>query len=278
MKLRLSLACLALSGAMFFGSSTLSAQDQGPLILAHRGGAHEYEENTMEAFRASYERGIRAFETDIRMTKDGVLVVLHDDSLDRTHHGSGAIESQNAADIKDVVTKKGEKLLFLEDLLNYFADKPGVYIELEMKTSNKNLYPDSRIDEYTKKLHALATPKKPEGSQYLFTSFDKRPLEAIRKLDAKAPMAFIKGQPLTPEFIAEAKAVGATHIACKLSGTTRDAVIEAHKQGLKVNVWPGRTIDDYYLARGLGVDVHCTDVPNYIISVKEYLDGVPQKK
>src|SRR5690606_40894459 len=101
-------------------------------------------ENTMEAFRACYEKGIRGFETDIRMTKDGVLVILHDDSLDRTYNASGAVESKMAAELKDVVSKKGQRFLFLDEFLDYFADKPGVYIELEMKVSNKALYPDER--------------------------------------------------------------------------------------------------------------------------------------
>src|SRR5690554_5589810 len=78
------------------------AQDSGPIILAHRGGAHEFDENTMEAFRTVYDRGIRAYETDIRMTKDGVMVVLHDDSLDRTHNATGPVEEKTADEVRDL--------------------------------------------------------------------------------------------------------------------------------------------------------------------------------
>lgn len=249
-----------------------AAQAKKPIILAHRGGAHEFEENTMEGFQNCYERGIRGFEIDIRMTKDGVLVLLHDDSLDRTHNSTGPVEHKTAAELKEVMTKKGQKFLFFDEFLNYFADKPGVYIELEMKTSNKKLYPDERIEEYCRKLHAAAEARRPEGSTYVFTSFDERPLRAIHALDPKAPMSLIAGKPCSAEFIQRAKEVGADRIACQLNGTSRAAVREAQKNGLLVNCWPGHTVADYYMALGLGIDVHCTDIPTVIQGVKEKLE------
>jgi glycerophosphoryl diester phosphodiesterase len=257
-------ACLGLAAEK-------KAADKLPLVLAHRGGGHEYEENTMEGFRACYERGIRAFETDIRMTRDGVLVLLHDDSLNRTHHGTGAIEDKTADELRSVTTKKGQKFLFLEEMLDYFADKPGVYIELEMKTSNKQLYPDERIAEYCAKLYKQAKAKMPKESNYLFTSFDERPLKAIRALDEDTPIAIIAGQPLSPQFIERAKSLKAQHIACQLNGTSRAMVREAQKQGYKINCWPGGSVQDFYLAVGLGVDVSCTDIPTKIQQVKEKL-------
>ncbi len=242
-----------------------------PLILAHRGGAYEYEENTMEGFRACYEAGIRGFETDVRMTKDGVLVILHDDSLDRTHHGTGPIEQMTSEELKSITTKKGQKFLFLEEFLSYFDDKPGVYIELEMKTKNKELYPDGRIEEYCLKLHEAAKLHHPKGSNYIFTSFDERPLKAIHAIDPTASMAYIASKPLSEEFIAKAKELNANHIACQLNGTSRAMVEDAQKQGFKVNCWPGRSTQDYYLAIGLGVDVSCTDIPVQIQTLKESL-------
>ncbi len=248
-----------------------AAQERGPIILAHRGGAHEFEENTMEGFRACYERGIRGFETDIRMTKDGALVILHDDSLDRTHNAKGAVEEQTVAELEGVVTKKGQKLLFLDEFLAYFADKPDVYIELEMKTSNKSLYPDERIAEYCGALYAAAEKQKAKGATYVYSSFDERPLLAIEALDPKAPLSLIAGKPCSAEFIKRAKELGADRIACQLSGTSRTAVQEAHKNGLLVNCWPGGSPLDYYMALGLGVDVHCTDIPTVIQGIKEKL-------
>lgn len=247
----------------------VAAQEKG-LLYAHRGGAHEYEENTLAAFRATYEKGLRGFETDVRMTSDGHLVILHDDSLNRTHNGTGPVERQTAAELRDITTKKGgEKLLFLDDLLAYLADKPGVYLELEMKTSNKELYPDERIPEFCAKLYQAAQKHKPEGSFYVFTSFDERPLRAIKSIDSKADMLYITGGPCTPEVVAKAKQLGAGRIGCRMEGSSRAAIREAQQAGLWVNGWPGHTIQDYHLAVGLGVDAICSDIP---VAVKQFID------
>lgn len=261
---------LAACAASLFAAGAIAAE-KGPIILAHRGGSYEFEENTMEAFGSSYEKGVRGFETDVRMTKDGVLVILHDDSLDRTYDAKGAVEAMTAAELKSVASKKGQKFLFLDEFLGYFADRPGCYIELEMKTSNKGLYPDGRIEEYCRKLHAEAEARRPEGSTYVYSSFDERPLKAIHALDPKAPMSLIAGKPCSAEFIRKAKEVGADRIACQLNGTSRAAVEEAHKEGLQVNAWPGHKVEDYYLAVGLGIDVHCTDIPTAVLDASRKL-------
>ncbi len=204
------------------------------------------------------------------MTNDGELVVLHDDSLDRTHHGKGAVEHMNAAEARKVLSKaQNEPLLFLDTLLAYLKDKPGMYVEFEMKTSNKELYPDSRIAEYVAKLHKKVTAFVPPRSTYVFTSFDQRPLKAIKQIDADADIMLIKGGPLTGELMEAARAIGSKRIAAKMEGTTRLAVREAQKQGFIVTGWPGHNLNDYFLGLGLGVDAICSDVP---VQVQEYID------
>lgn len=249
----------------------LQAEEKTPFHFAHRGGAHEFEENTLFAFKSVYDRGVRGYELDVRMTRDGELVVLHDDSLDRTHHGKGPVEHLAADEARGISSKtQNEPLLFLDTLLAYLKDKPGMYVEFEMKTSNTTLYPDSRIDEYVAKLHQKVTAHVPEGSTYIFTSFDPRPLIAVKKIDPQADIMLIKGGPLTPELMEAAKAIGSKRIAAKMEGTTRLAVKEAQKQGFIVTGWPGRDLKDYFLGVGLGVDAICSDVP---VLVQEYIES-----
>jgi glycerophosphoryl diester phosphodiesterase len=250
---------------------SLHAEGKKPFHFAHRGGAYEFEENTLFAFESSCERGIKGIELDVRMTKDGELVVLHDDSLDRTHHGSGPVEKLNADDARKITSKKqNEPLLFLDTLLTYLKDKPGMYVEFEMKTSNKELYPDSRIAEYVAKLHQKVTAFVPQGSTYIFTSFDQRPLVAVKKIDPQADIMLIKGGPLTPEVMEAAKAIGSRRIGARMEGTTRLAVKEAQKQGFIVTGWPGHDLNDYFLGLGLGVDAICSDVP---VLMQEYIES-----
>lgn len=257
--------------AAYFCQPSLQAQEKKPFHFAHRGGAHEFEENTLFAFKSSYEKGIRGCELDVRMTKDGELVVLHDDSLDRTHQGSGPVEHLTADEARKIHSRKqNEPLLFLDTLLAYLKDKPGMYVEFEMKTGNKELYPDSRIEEYAAKLHQKVTAFIPQGSTYIFTSFDQRPLKAVKKIDPDADIMLIKGGPLTPELMEAAKAIGSRRIAAKMEGTTRLAVKEAQKQGFIVTGWPGHNLNDYFLGVGLGVNAICSDVP---VLVQEYIES-----
>ena len=259
-------ACLAL-GLQF----SALAQEKKPFHFAHRGGAYEFEENTLFAFKSSYDKGLRGFELDVRMTRDGELVILHDDSLDRTHNGTGPVEHLNADAAARITSKKqNEPLLTLDKLLDYLNDKPGMYVEFEMKTSNKTLYPDPVIEEYAAKVYRKVTARVPAGSSYVFTSFDQRPLIALKKIDPQADIMLIKGGPLTPALMEAAKAIGSKRIAAKMEGTTRIAVREAQKQGFIVTGWPGHDLNDYFLGLGLGVDAICTDVP---VMVQEYIQS-----
>ena len=251
-------------------SFTAFAEKGKPFHFAHRGGAYEFEENTLFAFRSSYEHGIRGFETDIRMTKDGKLVILHDDSLDRTHNGTGPVEALVSEAAKSITSKKqGEPLLFLDSLLDFLADKPGLYVEFEMKTSNKKLYPDEAIDGYARTVYDQIIARRPERSTWVFTSFDPRSLKAIKKINPEAEIMLIKGGPLDQGLIAAAKAIGSHRIACKMEGTTRLAVADAQKQGFIVTGWPGHDLNDYVLGLGLGVDAICSDVP---VMFQEYIE------
>src|SRR5690606_4579027 len=104
--------------------------------------------------------------------------------LDRTHEGKGPVEALESGEAQSIRTRKGgEPLLFLETLLDWLADKPGLYVEFEMKTSNHTLYPDEKIDPYAREIHRLVTARQPERSTWIFTSFDTRPLRAIKAID-----------------------------------------------------------------------------------------------
>ncbi len=217
-------------GGILGAVGPVAAQEKG-LLYAHRGGAHEFEENTMEGFRGCYEKGLRGFETDVRMTKDGELVILHDDSLDRTHNASGAVEHKTAAELREITTKKkGQHFLFLDELLGYFSDKPGVYLELEMKTSNKALYPDARLDEYCRKLHAAVQARQPQGSYYVFTSFDERPLKIVKELDSKADLLLITGEPCSPEFVKAPRSWGQNGSAVAWRGRHEPRCVKPRKR------------------------------------------------
>lgn len=243
--------------------SALSAlsQTQEIRVFSHRGGRMEHDENTMEAFVASHKAGYTGYETDIRMTKDGELIVTHDSKLDRTTNGSGAVEEKTLAELRKLNTKKGNKMITLDELMAFLKDKPGLYVEFEMKTNPESLYPEESLPEYVDKLYKKVMSNKPSDAEFLFTSSDTRALRCMQRRHPDAELLLITSEPVSKATVALCKGLGIKRLGSKMEGTSREAVKYAHKQGLTVSLWPGHTVEDFMLGAYLGADYLCTDIP-----------------
>ena len=251
-----------------FGAINVLAQEQEIRCFSHRGGRMEFDENTMSAFQASYDAGYRGFETDIRMTKDGELFITHDSNLERTTDGSGTIEEKTAAEVRKLNTKKGHKMLTLDELLAWLKGKKGLYVEFELKTTPVELYPEGRLQEYCDKVYKKVMAVKPADGTFLFTSSDYRGLRYLQQKYPGVDMLLISGKPCNDETIALCKAMGIKRMGCTMEGTSRLTVTNAHKVGLIVSLWPGHSVEDFMLGAYLGCDYMCTDTP---IQVKKFV-------
>lgn len=263
-------SCLtaALLGLAWSGTFLSAADYHGVRVIAHRGAGFEFDENTVEGCRQSYERGIRGFEVDIRLTKDGHLVIMHDADVSRTTGGNGKIEELTLAEIQALrTTKSGVPIPSVADLFAYFKDKPGVQLLLEMKTSEKAAYPDEKIGVYCRLLQAAAQSTLPPGT-YCFTSFDRRSLAGIRSLSPDAATGLLTSTFPTPELIAEAKQLGCVRLSVSLDATSRKLAREVKMAGLQISLWPIKSKEDADLAVTLGANILCTDVPSELLGVK----------
>ena len=245
------------------------AQTQTVRAFSHRGGRLERDENTAQAFQESWNAGYTGFETDIRMTSDGVLFLTHDHTLERTTDGTGVFEEKTAAEIRRLRTKKGNPLLSLEDFCRFLDGKDGLYVEFELKTTPAALYPQPRLEEYVEKVYAAVRSIKTHGSQLVFTSSDYRGLRYLQEHHPDAELLLIVGKPLNDETLALAKTVGIQALGCKEEGTSRAMVEKAHKEGLIVSLWPNLTLEDFLLGVYLGADRLCCDIP---LTLKQFLD------
>ena len=120
---------------------------RNPVTIAHRGYSNKYPENTMAAFKGAVEAGASMIETDFHMTTDGKLVLIHDDTLDRTTNGSGAVASKSWDEIKDLKCKNDgdvefsdEGIPLMDDLFEYIQDK-DVVIVMEIKNGDEDSIP-----------------------------------------------------------------------------------------------------------------------------------------
>jgi glycerophosphoryl diester phosphodiesterase len=108
MGIRGRVALLALAGALLWPAAA-SAQvvdnpwlERNPLNIAHQGGEIEAPSDTLYAFKTARQKGADVLETDVHLTADGRVVVLHDETVDRTTNGSGSVEQMTLAEIKQL--------------------------------------------------------------------------------------------------------------------------------------------------------------------------------
>ena len=257
--LKIALCAVAVLGVSEFAMAQL---DKKHVIqfFAHRGSRFEYpdNENTMYAFRESYKDGARGFETDVRMTKDGDLILSHDESLYRTCGVDVQTEDLTTKECKKILTKGGQPLALCQEFVDFLADKEGMYVEFEIKTV-KGLYTQAMLDVLCDKLYKMAMAKKPASSEYLFTSFDKRALSTMKHLHPDAILMMLKDKPCSPEVLMEAYDMGIKRVGCRMDGTTRKTIKLGHKLGMIVSLWPGSTKEDFFLGAALGSDAMCCD-------------------
>ena len=111
-------------------------------VAAHRGWCSKYPENTMSAFKAALDIGVDQIETDVRITKDGHLVLIHDNTVDRTTNGKGFVHDMTLSELRELDAGNGEKIPTLAELMELVKDHPTVTLDIELKE-----YPDDFEDK-----------------------------------------------------------------------------------------------------------------------------------
>lgn len=224
--------------------------------FAHRASRFEFDENTLEAFQATYDKGIRGYETDIRLTADGELVISHDVTLARLTPSDGNVEQMTRKEINKVKTDKGNKIIFADELAEWLSSRDSIYVEWEMKSGNYN---EKQLEFYCDKLYRTVMGSKPKNSRYLFTSFDKRALRTMQRTHPDAELMLIINKPISDDCILQALELGVKILACNMKGTSHNMVAKAKRVGLTVSLWPGQSIEDFMLGVSLGADALCCD-------------------
>lgn len=253
---------------LLWAGAAVYAQTQTVRAFSHRGGRLERDENTAIAFQESWDAGYTGFETDIRMTKDGVLYLTHDHTLERTTNGHGVFEEKTSAEIDELRTKKGNKMMRFDEFCRWLDGKDNLYVEFEMKTKPVELYPQKRLEEYVEKVYKGVRGIKSKNSQFVFTSSDYRGLRYLQEHHKDAELLLIVSKPICDETIALAKTVGIYTLGCKNEGTSFKAVQKAKKAGITVSLWPATSVEEFIREVYLGADRLCVDVP---VETKNFL-------
>lgn len=216
-----------------------------PLVIAHRGASAYEVENSLAAFRAAGPAGADAVELDVHSTADGALVVLHNETIDGTHH----IAHCGRAQVRAHRLANGESVPMLDEALAALGSAVGVYVEI------KTLAPP--FDEAL--LAALESGPNPAG--YAVHSFDHR---IVRRLGEKRP-ALARGV-LSSSYLlrplAALEDTGATVLWQERSLVDRALVETVHGAGAQVIVWTVDRPEEMRRFLAMGVDGIVTNFPD----------------
>lgn len=225
--------------------------NEGFINYAHRGASTYTPENTMLAFYTGMYMGANGIETDVQRTKDGVLVLFHDDTVDRVTDGTGALADYTLAQLQELnISKNGltDKIVVFEDFLQHFAFRDIVFA-IELKGSG--------VEEETADL----LRKYDMVEKTVVTSFE---LEYLERFRAYAP-EFETGmltRDLSPQMEERLKDAGITEFCPEAELMNREMVARWHGMGFRVRAWGVYNEDLMHHAYDCGVDGMTVNFPD----------------
>lgn len=227
-----------------------------PLIYAHRGSSVDHPENTRAAFQAAISDGAHGFECDLRLTKDGEIVVWHDANMSRIANNKASIAHTDFKELKAIYPQ----ILLLSELLEIaIANKKSLALETKHPVPTGNQI-ESKIIETISEISQI---------EISLLSFSWLAIEKVgRELPKLETVALLNSinTPIMERFSA-AKSVAPEIIAIKANPSL---VARYKSEGKRVFVWTVNEIADLELCAELGVDVVITDMPARAVSVLGY--------
>ena len=223
------------------------------LNIGHRGASGTHPENTLAAFLAASDDGAQMCELDVQATRDGAVIVMHDDTVDRTTDGHGAVAQLTLAEVQrlDAGAKfdarfAGERVPTLDEVLRATRGKLGLNIEIKEGAVER------QVCELMRAHGAI--------SDSMISSFEWRALEAVRTIDPAIRIGLLAEQN-REALLDAAVAMHAYAVNPRYDLVDPAFCLDAHARGLQVLVW---TVDAPAAMRILidaGVDGIMTNYP-----------------
>jgi glycerophosphoryl diester phosphodiesterase len=236
-------------------------------LMAHRGIPWDWPENSLLSFRKALETGADILEFDVRLSKDRVPVIMHDDSLDRTSNRKGFIAEKTLAELKEagvIFTKSGpgapEPIPTLGETIELLREFPNALVNCEIKD-----YSDECIEITIDAFRSAAMLHRT-----YFACFDYRVLERIKAIDSSLkvqgfPLRIMKNVP--PKDGAEKMF---DYIGLPFGQTNKDEVTYFESIGIITGVWVVNDPLEIPKVRLMGTGIVTTDRFNVF---REYLDN-----
>ncbi|MBN1194825.1 MAG: glycerophosphodiester phosphodiesterase [Methanomicrobiaceae archaeon] len=224
-------------------------------IIGHRGARAVAPENTLRAIRIG-TLCADFVEVDVRLSRDGVPVVIHDATLDRTTNGMGAVRDMLFSDLQKLDAGEGERIPALSQVCATVGDDCGLVVEIKEQGTEDAI---------------CAVLAERGGTRLYIVSFHADSVVSAGVLLPEATTGLItpEGQ---PDPVAAARSAGAGALLPKKDILTPGLIASAHRQGLLVIPWTLNEKEEISRAYRSGVDACATDDPcrtRRIVSVLE---------
>lgn len=212
-------------------SGTQHQSPQDFLVIAHRGASSYAPENTIAAFDLALQMGARHLELDVHLTHDDYLVVIHDDTVDRTTNGTGPVASQTLAALQGLDAGAwfgeafvGARIPTLAEVLTRYQGRAHLHIELKGLTTH---LPQRTVDLV--QAHGMA-------QHVTFTSFQHAHLQTMRAYAPELPTGWLVGE-ISDTVIAQAHTLECAQLCPRASQVTPALVQRLHAEGFRVRAW-----------------------------------------
>ncbi|HKN86763.1 MAG TPA: glycerophosphodiester phosphodiesterase family protein [Nitrospiraceae bacterium] len=216
-----------------------------PLRIGHRGAAGHVLENTLDSIEKAIELRVDYVEIDLRLTRDGHVVVLHDATIDRTTNGHGRIKDLTLAQLKRIKTKDGQHVPTLEEVLKVTDGRVGLMLELKIRGRAKAV---TEIVEQS----GFSSP-------VIYASFHHKELARVRQcLSSAKIMPLISHGQIAHGIPAK---LSADHVGIRFDRVVKEVVESLHAAGVRVFVFTVNGADDIARMRDIGADGIISDMP-----------------
>jgi glycerophosphoryl diester phosphodiesterase len=241
------------------------------LVIAHRGASGHAPENTLAAFRKAVAMGATFIETDLQLSRDAHFVAIHDDTVNRTTGGKGAVHDLTLAQLRQLDAGSwfgsefsGERIPTLDEILE-FSKKHDVVFYLELKPGG------SWGGE-----HALIGALRASGeiARAVVISFDASLVRNLRRIEPTVMTGLLyDGQLADP--VAKAVEIGARQLVVRGDLVTPALLSEARKKDLQVVCWTVNHPAHMRMLITAGVDGIMSDYPDRLVAtVKKEVETV----
>ena len=226
-------------------------------VIGHRGAAGHRPENTLASLRYALTLGVDAVEIDVQMV-DGALIVLHDDTLERTTNGRGHYKSMGLAALRALDAGAGERVPLLEEVIALTRGQVGLNIEVK----------EAGIAAQVVDFVLAATADLPSWRpRILLSSFDVETSAVLARLRGSMGLGLLYEEAFAPA-LARALLLGAQSLHMPLRELDSAAVGHAQRLGLEVYVYTVNTETDIARCRVAGVDGVFSDFPDRVIAAQ----------